>query len=238
MLQHVNKSSSSDPPHPHKKFHYTLYEYKDEDGEDEYGVDACMYPIPKYHLDLSTIILKSDEEIKNIPVHDVAWMPINIACIYIERGFDINKQADDGNTLLTLYCKNNMRNHLCHIIYYKPDVTLATNDGKSCFNYIFKYWFNDHDTLLMTRTLLSFDHDGSVLKRKYNSGYGEMTLPEQIRWQRKSSLSWSYRQEEYLQFYDSVLRLFDRHLFLKSTLFTIMLEETDFEISNKRHRVY
>lgn len=238
MLQHVNKSSSSDPPHPHKKYYYTLCEYKDEDGEDEYGVDACMYPIPRYHLDLSIILDKTDEEIKNTSVKDVMWMPINLACIYIERGFDVNQRDTDGNTLLILYCKYRMRNQICHIIYYKPDIIFMNNDGKSCFNYIFKYWFNDHDTLLMIRTLLSFDHDGSVLKRKYNSGYGEMTLPEQIIWERNNSLEWSYRQEEYLQFYDSVLRLFDRHLFLKCTLFMIMWEETDFEISNKKQRVY
>jgi len=126
--------------HPFDKSYYLISEHIDEDGNDEYGFDSSMLPIPTKHPSHSLIRTKTDEEIRNMSVKAMLHTNIHTVCEYIERGYDVNKQDKRGRTLLILYCKKNMYYHLCFLVYYKPDITLSDCIGACCINYILSKW--------------------------------------------------------------------------------------------------
>lgn len=235
MISGVKKASLS---HPFSKCYYSVSEYIDEDGNDEYGFDSGMLPIPSKHRNTDVVITKTDEEIRNTSVKAMFQMNIDMICAYLERGYDVNKQDKRGKTLLMLYCKKRMYYHLCTFVYYKPNVTLSDCHGMSCINHILSTWENGDDTFRMIRILLSLD-DGTLLKNKYNGNTGFMTLVDFV--MRKIEMigdNWWLDSTE-IDYYNDILKLFIRHLYLnftKTTLFMLMWQNSSFEVSNKRRR--
>jgi len=225
--------------HPFDKCYYLVSEHIDEDGKDEYGFESGMLPIPSKHPKRDLIITKTDEEIRNMSVKAMFQTNIDMICAYIERGYDVNKQDKRGRTLLILYCKHRMYYQICELVYYKPDITLSDCNGACCINYILSKWKNGEDAINMIRILLSLD-DGTLLKNKYTFG---LTLVEwvldRIEYESGSYNNVWWRDDDEMEYYNNVLKLFNRHIYLnftKTTLFMLMWQNSSFEVSNKRRR--